>query len=36
VDFGSNRASEHVRFSYPKPIAVLAEGIARLEKYLGR
>ncbi len=34
IDFGSYRAETHVRFSYPKPIPVLAEGIARLERYL--
>jgi aspartate/methionine/tyrosine aminotransferase len=36
LDFGTQGASEHVRFSYPKPIPVLAEGITRLEKYLAR
>ena len=34
LDFGAHRASQHVRFSYPKPIPVLAEGVARLEHYL--
>ena len=34
IDFGAYRAETHVRFSYPKPIPVLAEGIARLERYL--
>ncbi len=34
LDFGSHRAAQHVRFSYPKPIPVLAEGIERLERYL--
>ena len=34
IDFGAYRAEAHVRFSYPKPIPVLAEGIARLERYL--
>lgn len=34
IDFGVHRAAEHVRFSYPKPIPVLAEGVARLERYL--
>jgi aspartate/methionine/tyrosine aminotransferase len=34
LDFGTQGAAEHVRFSYPKPIPVLAEGIARLEQYL--
>jgi aspartate/methionine/tyrosine aminotransferase len=36
IDFGENKASEHVRFSYPKPVPVLAEGIRRLEEYLAR
>ena len=36
LDFGAHRAAEHVRFSYPKPIPVLAEGVERLRKYLGR
>ena len=34
IDFGAYRAETHVRFSYPKPIPVLAEGIARLKRYL--
>jgi aspartate/methionine/tyrosine aminotransferase len=34
IDFGEHLASRHVRFSYPKPIPVLAEGLARLERYL--
>ena len=34
LDFGTYRAETHVRFSYPKPIPVLAEGLARLERYL--
>ncbi|MSQ58585.1 MAG: pyridoxal phosphate-dependent aminotransferase [Betaproteobacteria bacterium] len=34
VDFGHHRAAEHVRFSYPKPIAVLEEGVRRIEAYL--
>jgi hypothetical protein len=25
-----------VRFSYPKPIPILEEGVERLRKYLGR
>jgi aspartate/methionine/tyrosine aminotransferase len=36
LDFGDNKAKQHVRFSYPKPIPVLAEGIERLRKYLGK
>jgi aspartate/methionine/tyrosine aminotransferase len=35
LDFGVNRASEHIRFSYPKPIAVLAEGVRRIKVHLG-
>jgi len=34
LDFGTHGASRHVRFSYPKPVDVLAEGVARLERYL--
>ena len=34
IDFGHHRAAQHVRFSYPKPLPVLAEGVARLENYL--
>jgi aspartate/methionine/tyrosine aminotransferase len=34
IDFGVNRAAEHVRFSYPKPIPVLQEGVRRLREYL--
>ncbi|MBI1396240.1 MAG: pyridoxal phosphate-dependent aminotransferase [Betaproteobacteria bacterium] len=34
LDFGEHESSRHVRFSYPKPVPVLAEGVARLEKYL--
>ena len=36
IDFGSTRASEYVRFSYPKPIPVLEEGIRRLREYLDK
>jgi aspartate/methionine/tyrosine aminotransferase len=36
LDFGDHRAKQHVRFSYPKSISVLADGVARLRKYLGR
>jgi aspartate/methionine/tyrosine aminotransferase len=36
IDFGEHRASEHVRFSYPKPIPVLEEGVRRLRAYLGK
>ena len=34
IDFGEHRAAEHVRFSYPKPVAVLEEGVRRLREYL--
>lgn len=34
LDFGTNKARQHVRFSYPKPIPVLADGVERLRKYL--
>ncbi len=36
IDFGHNKARQHVRFSYPKAIPVLEEGVARLRKYLGK
>jgi aspartate/methionine/tyrosine aminotransferase len=36
IDFGSHKARQHVRFSYPKPIPVLEEGVERMRKYLGR
>jgi aspartate/methionine/tyrosine aminotransferase len=34
LDFGHNDPQRHVRFSYPKPIAVLEEGVRRLREYL--
>lgn len=34
IDFGEHRAAEHVRFSYPKPVPVLEEGVRRLGEYL--
>lgn len=34
LDFGQHRCTEHVRFSYPKPIPVLEEGVRRIERYL--
>jgi aspartate/methionine/tyrosine aminotransferase len=34
IDFGSHRAAEHVRISYPKPLPVLEEGVQRLREYL--
>jgi aspartate/methionine/tyrosine aminotransferase len=36
IDFGDHKAKQHVRFSYPKPIPILEEGIGRLRKYLGK
>ncbi len=36
IDFGEHRAAEHVRFSYPKPVPVLEEGVRRLREYLKR
>jgi aspartate/methionine/tyrosine aminotransferase len=36
LDFGHNDPGRHVRFSYPKPIAVLEEGVRRLKEYLAR
>ncbi|HEX7810613.1 MAG TPA: pyridoxal phosphate-dependent aminotransferase [Burkholderiales bacterium] len=35
IDFGTHKAKQHVRFSYPKSVDVLAEGVERLRKYLG-
>ena len=36
LDFGRNDPQHHVRFSYPKPISVLEEGVRRLGEYLAR
>lgn len=36
LDFGDNLSHDHVRFSYPKPIPVLEEGMRRLRTYLDR
>jgi aspartate/methionine/tyrosine aminotransferase len=36
LDFGTHLSKQHVRFSYPKSVAVLADGIERLRKYLGK
>ena len=36
IDFGDNQAAAHVRFSYPKPIPVLAEGVRRIREYLAK
>ena len=35
LDFGNHLSKQHVRFSYPKSIPVLQEGVARIRKYLG-
>jgi aspartate/methionine/tyrosine aminotransferase len=34
IDFGQHHAAEHVRFSYPKSVPVLAEGVRRIRDYL--
>ena len=34
LDFGRNEPRHHVRFSYPKPLEVLQEGVKRLAEYL--
>ena len=34
LDFGHHRAQQHVRFSYPKSIPVLRDGVERLRKFL--
>jgi aspartate/methionine/tyrosine aminotransferase len=34
LDFGHNEPGHHVRFSYPKPLDVLQEGVRRLAEYL--
>ena len=36
LDFGSHRASLHVRFSYANTLENLREGISRMRAYLGR
>jgi aspartate/methionine/tyrosine aminotransferase len=36
IDFGEHRAAEHVRFSYPKPVPVLAEGVRRIRDFLAK
>ena len=35
-DFGDNLPEEHIRFAYTTQIPSLAEGIARLERFIGR
>jgi aspartate/methionine/tyrosine aminotransferase len=35
VDFGTHRASDHVRFAYTIDMAKLEDGVARLGRYLG-
>ncbi len=34
LDFGDNDPHHHVRFSYPKPVPILEEGVRRLRTYL--
>ncbi len=34
LDFGNHLAKQHVRFSYPKSIPVLQEGVERLRRFL--
>ena len=36
VDFGTHRASEHVRFAYTIARAKIEDGIARLARHLGK
>lgn len=36
TDFGTHRATEHVRFAYTRPVPVLEEGVRRIAKFLGR
>jgi aspartate/methionine/tyrosine aminotransferase len=33
-DFGSNKANQHLRFSYTQPIEILEQGVERLTKYI--
>jgi aspartate/methionine/tyrosine aminotransferase len=35
VDFGTHRATSHVRFAYTIERAKLEEGVARLARFLG-
>jgi aspartate/methionine/tyrosine aminotransferase len=34
IDFGEHQARQHVRFSYPKPVPVLQEGVERIRRHL--
>jgi aspartate/methionine/tyrosine aminotransferase len=34
IDFGMNKAEQHVRFAYTRPIEVLEEGVNRLSSFL--
>ena len=36
IDFGTYRASEHVRFAYTRPVARLREGVQRIAAYLAQ
>ncbi len=36
LDFGDYRARQHVRFSYPKSVPVLEEGVRRIKEFLTR
>jgi len=36
IDFGDNAAAAHVRFSYPKPVPVLQDGVRRIREFLGK
>ena len=36
IDFGDHRPERHVRFAYTRPVDVLAEGVARIRKFVGR
>ena len=34
LDFGFNQANQHVRFSFPKPVSILTEGVRRIRAHL--
>jgi aspartate/methionine/tyrosine aminotransferase len=36
IDFGTHRASEHVRFAYTNSIERLEDGVARIARFLGQ